>query len=277
MAIKDLLVHVDNSKSSPLRLKTAINLTNAWNAKLTGIYVLSEPYMPSYIGIQINSEILEAQTEKMKSSCKEAEVAFRDATNASGVNAEWRVVEDSTAEGLAIQSRYFDLAIVGQTNPEENRIIDGREMPDCLILTSGLPVLVIPYVGEFDTIGKNIMIAWDAGQQAGRAVHDALPLLRGAEKVTVMVVNPKGGPEGTGDLPGADIALHLSRHGVVAEADHILSNLDPGNVLLNHVADKGIDLIVMGAYGHARWAELVLGGVTKHILQHMMVPVLMAH
>ncbi len=277
MALKDILIHVDDSPSSPLRLKAAIKLTYACGAKLTGVYVLSKPYMPSYIGVQINPEILEAQAEKMKRNSEEAEVAFFDAIGSSGVKAEWRVVEDIAAEGLAIQSRYFDLAIVGQANPAEDRFIDGREMPDRLILTSGRPVLIIPYAGTFDTIGKNVLVAWDASQQASRAVHDALPLLKAADKVTVMVVNPKGGPEGTGDLPGADISKHLSSHGVIAEADHVSSDTNPGNMLLSRVADKGIDLVVMGAYGHARWAELVLGGVTKYILEHMTVPVLMAH
>ena len=150
-------------------------------------------------------------------------------------------------------------------------------MPDNVILSCGRPVLVIPYVGDYETIGENIMIAWDASAMAARAVHDALPVLQAAKTVTVMVVIPKdGGPE-TGDLPGAAISAHLARHGISAEADHMQSDLDPGNMLLSRAADKSADLIVMGAYGHARWTEMMLGGVTKHLLAHMTVPTLMSH
>ncbi|NQV84116.1 MAG: universal stress protein [Rhodospirillales bacterium] len=277
MVFKDILVHVDNSKSSPARLNAAIRLAQTWDSKLTGAYVLSQPYLPAYTEVQIGPDILEAQAKELKRNAEEAGSAFRKTTDQGGVNAEWRVLEGMTVEALAIQSRYFDLAIVGQGDPDEYLFIGDREMPDGLIMTSGRPVLIIPFVGTFETIGKNIMVAWDGGQQASRAVHDALPVLKAANTVTVMVVNPKGGRQGTGDLPGADMAAHLSRHGVNAEADHVISDLDPGDTLLSRAADKGIDLLVMGTYGHARWTELILGGVTNHMLKHMTVPVLTSH
>ena len=277
MAPKDILVHMDSSKSTPARLGAAINLANTWGARLTGAYVLSKPYLPAYAEVQISAEILEAQAEAMERTSEETEVTFRKATDSAGVKAEWRVLEGATADVLAIQARYFDLTIVGQTDQDDELFIADHEMPDRLILTSGRPVLIIPYIGTYDTIGKNVMVAWDAGQQASRAVHDALPVLKAADKVTVMVINPKGGVQGTGDLPGADIAEHLSRHGVNAEADHVTSDLEPGDMLLSRIADKSIDLLVMGTYGHARWTELILGGVTNHIFKHMTVPVLTSH
>ena len=178
---------------------------------------------------------------------------------------------------MSIRARYFDLTIVGQGDPDDDLFMGDHEMPDRLILNSGRPVLIIPYIGAGNTINQNVMVAWDAGQQASRAVHDALPVLKAADNVTVMVINPKGGDQGTGDLPGADIAEHLSRHGVNAEADHVISDLDPGDMLLSRAADKSIDLLVMGTYGHARWTELILGGVTSHIFKHMTVPVLTSH
>ena len=178
---------------------------------------------------------------------------------------------------MAVQARYFDLTIVGQGDPDDDLFFGDREMPDRLILTSGRPVLIIPFIGTKDAIGKNVLVAWDAGQQASRAVHNALPILQEADKVTVLVVNPKGGVDGTGDLPGADIAEHLSRHGVNAEADHVKTDIDPGDMLLSRAADKSIDLLVMGTYGHARWTEMILGGITKHMLKNMTLPVLTSH
>ena len=122
------------------------------------------------------------------------------------------------------------------------------------------------------------MVAWDASRLATRAVNDALPILRKASKVHLLAINPEGGREGHGDVPGADIGLHLARHGVKAEASSIhAEDLEAGDALLSRAADFGADLIVMGAYGHSRWRELVLGGVTRHLLNHMTAPVFMSH
>ncbi|MBC8337682.1 MAG: universal stress protein [Alphaproteobacteria bacterium] len=277
MVFKDILVQMDNSKSSPARLNAAINLAKIWDARLTGAYLMPKPYLPAYTEVQISSDILEAQAEEMSKTAELVEAAFREATDTAGISAGWRTIESVSAEALAIHARYFDLAIVGQSNPDEELFIGDREMPDSLILASGRPVLIVPYIGVHDSIGKNVMVAWDAGQQAARAVHDAMPVLKTADKVTVMVINPKGGTHGTGDLPGADIAEHLARHGVTAEADHVTTDMGAGDMLLSRSADLGIDLVVMGTYGHARWTELILGGVTDHILKHMTVPVLTSH
>ena len=109
-------------------------------------------------------------------------------------------------------------------------------------------------------------------------VNDALPLLETAEKVSVLAVNPKPGFDGLGDEPGADIALHLARHGVMVTADHFSARgMDAGDMILNYATDVSADLLVMGAYGRSRLRELVLGGVTRHIMQHMTIPVLFSH
>ncbi|NQU59585.1 MAG: universal stress protein [Rhodospirillales bacterium] len=277
MTIKDILVHLDNKKSSPARLQAAINLAKANDASLTGIYVKTKPYLPAYAEVQISAQILEQEAEKLEQQTEQAAELFAKATGGNGLKAEWRVAEGDVPEVIAEQARYFDLAVVGQSDPDESIFVGDREMPDRMIMTSGRPAMVIPYAGEYNAIGKHVLIAWDASPMAARAVHDAMPFLEEAEKVTVMVINPKDVETDTGELPGADIAAHLSHHGVNAIADHVVSEMDPGDILLSRAADLGVDLIVMGAYGHARWAELILGGVTNHMLNHMTVPVLMSH
>lgn len=277
MAFKDILVHVDNFAASPARLRAAIKLAETNDARLTGLYVLSKSNIPAYAEIQIGTEILEVMADKAEQVAETMGETFAAATNSSDIQTDWRVVEGDVPMVLLEQARYFDLTVVGQSNPDDELFPGDRDMPDRLILSCGRPVLVIPYIGGYETIGENVMVAWDAGTMATRAVHDALPILKAAKKVTVMVVNPKDGDNDTGDLPGADISAHLARHGVNAEADHVQSDLDPGNMLLSRAADMGIDLIVMGAYGHARWTEMVLGGVTNHLLAHMTVPTLMSH
>lgn len=277
MPFKDILVHVDDLEPSAARLRSAINLAESLEARLTGLYIIQKPYLPSYAEAQISAEILKDQAEKAKQRAEEAGEKFKQATARKGLQSEWRVEEGDAAEILSEQARYHDLAVVGQGHPDSYIFIGDSELPDRMIMTSGRPALVIPYVGEYATIGKHVMIAWDSGQMAARAVHDALPLLPAAKDVTVMVVNPKNGKGGTGDIPGADISVHLAHHGVKVETNYVKTDMATGDMLLSRAADKGVDLIVMGAYGHARWAELILGGVTDHMLKHMTVPVLMSH
>ncbi|MGH6943153.1 MAG: universal stress protein, partial [Geminicoccaceae bacterium] len=122
------------------------------------------------------------------------------------------------------------------------------------------------------------VVAWDASRAAARAVSDALPLLERAKSVTVVSVNPRPNLFGHGEVPGADIALHLARHGLKVEVHRLEArDIDTANAILSYVADAGCDLLVMGGYGHSRLRELVLGGVTRTMLGEMTVPVLMAH
>jgi nucleotide-binding universal stress UspA family protein len=137
-------------------------------------------------------------------------------------------------------------------------------------------VLIVPRYGVFGTVGERVLIAWNGSREATRAAHDALPLLKRATKVTVLSIDPDHDSQRR--VPSADITLHLARHGVAAEADSTVAlDIAVGDVLLSRAADLGADLIVMGGYGHSRVREMVLGGATRHLLQHMTVPVLMSH
>lgn len=149
---------------------------------------------------------------------------------------------------------------------------------DQLVLSTGRPLLLVPYAGRFPSVGKNVLVAWNAKPEAARAVTDALPLLARANSVQVMAFDPEGNRSGHGENPGADIALYLARHGVKATASRQHCGSDEVGVqILSRAADIDADLIVMGAYGHSRVRELVLGGVTRTILDSMTVPVLMSH
>jgi nucleotide-binding universal stress UspA family protein len=277
MTFRDILVHVDDATENATRLESAINLAKTTNARLTGLFVRSRPYIPPYAEVQISPEILQRHAEEIEELAKQAEKNFRATVKGSGVKAEWRSVEGGLGSVLSLHARYHDLVVLGQKDPRDLLMPGDRDMPDEVIMTCGRPSLIIPYAGKFPTIGRNVMVAWDASATATRAVHDALPILKTAKSVTVMVINPMTDLPGIGDLPGADIAAHLARHGVKAEADHVESDLDAGEMLLSRAADKGADLLVMGAYGHARWREVILGGVTDHLLDHMTLPVLMSH
>ncbi len=278
MALKDLLVHMDNGRSAKSRLDVAIKLAADNDAHLTGLYVMTRPHVPQFIQAHIGDEVLATQRETILAGAKHAEEIFVEAAERSGVKYEWRAIEDDLFEGIRLHTRYADLAILGQYDSEISIGEGADSLVDRLVLSAGRPILVIPYVGSYPTVGSRAMVAWDGGRLAARAVNDAIPLMQNAKLVEVLAINPKDIEGQHGDVPGADICLHLARHGIKADAEHIISpDVDPGNLLLSRAADQGIDLIVMGAYGHRRLRELVLGGVTHHILKHMTVPILMAH
>jgi nucleotide-binding universal stress UspA family protein len=228
--------------------------------------------------MQIGDDVLNAQAAFAADAQAKAQALFEERVARDGVRGEWRGVAAEPLAALTLHGRYVDLVIVGQRDPSGEDASDDPTVPDHLILSLGRPVLVIPYSGSFPEVGKTVLVSWDASRLATRAVNDALPLLLGAKRVCVLAVNPHGGEDGHGQIPSADICLHLARHGVKAEAEHLYADdIDVGDVLLDRAADIGADLIVSGAYGHARWRELVLGGVTRHLLRHMTVPVLMTH
>lgn len=277
MALKDLMVHIDDSKAAAARRDIAVRLAAANEAHLTGLYVVSSTaVVPLYVEAQIPPDILEEKRSADLAHAAEAENAFRTAANNAGISSEWRFVEDDVASTLSLHGRYVDLLIMGQADASD--ALSLREsVVEQVILDVCRPVLVIPYIGAPGPLGKNVMVAWNASREAMGAVHDALPLLRTADTVHVLSVNPPGSA-GQGYFPGADISLHLARHGIRANASFTeASELSVGDTLLSRAADKQVDLIVMGGYGHSRYRELIVGGVTRQLLQSMTVPVLMSH
>ena len=188
-----------------------------------------------------------------------------------------RALYTEVANALATHARYADLAILGQIDPDDP-VAGPRYLPEEVVLGSGRPALVIPYIGAGASLGQRVVVAWDASREAARAVNDALPLLERAEAVSVVTINPRQAPFGHGEEPGADIGLHLARHGIKVDVRRVEApDLDVANALLSELASQSADLLVMGAYGHSRLREFVLGGTTRTILAEMTVPVLMSH
>ncbi len=275
MAIKDILVHMDDTAGCPARLNAAIQVARNHDAHLIGLYALPRNEIPGYMDVQIPADLLQMQADRLAAVAAKVEDTFEKATKAAGTSAEWRCVTGNGAVLLTDHGRYVDLIIVGQHDTGNTLGGTEDEVADYVVLSAGRPVLVIPNNFAGADIGKRIMVGWDEGQMATRALHDSLPFLEKAEQVSVMVVNPK---EDGGNMPGVDVAHHLARHNIQVKADHSTSDdLNIGDQILSRAADMGADLIVSGAYGHSRWKELVLGGVTRQLLETMPVPVLMSH
>ena len=279
MALKNLVVVVDQSAQSTARVNAAILLATKHDAHLTGLFVASPPVLPSYVAGELGEGIIAIQRRTAQEHADEAAGLFRRAVELAGIGdrSEWRALRGNPTEVTGIVARYADLVIVGQVDPDRDGEVPPVH-PEDVLFDCGRPVLVVPYAGKPASIGERVVIGWNASREAARAVNDALPLLETAQKVSVLAVNPKPGFDGLGDEPGADIALHLARHGVMVTADHFSARgMDAGDMILNYATDVSADLLVMGAYGRSRLRELVLGGVTRHIMQHMTIPVLFSH
>jgi nucleotide-binding universal stress UspA family protein len=277
MGLKDLLVHVDNDPACGSRVDVAGALAVKHGAHLTGLHAMGRPpQVPGYIELQMPPTFQEEQQRQREELDRRAEEQFHDRTRRRGIRGEWRVDAGDIVEATKLHARYADLTVVGQGVDLGNAPYDLASLPENLALGVGRPVLVVPRYGTFETVGERVMIAWNGSREATRAVHDAIPLLQLATKVTVFSIDPKRNSGRR--LPGADMTLHLARHGVTAEAASTVGlDIGVGDLLLSRAADLGVDLIVMGAYGHTRLREMVLGGATRDLLQHMTVPVLLSH
>jgi len=269
MPLKNILVHVDDSRHCASRLAVAASLAREHEAHLTGVYVLTPPYIPGYMAAQVSAEVLEVQAGLAAEAAAKAEALFREQADAAGVNHEWRTADGYASDAVTMHARYADIVILGQPDPEEEETATTRDLPGEVVLEAGRPVLIVPYAGRFTTIGKTVLVAWNGSRESARAVNDALPLLHGAQSVTVLNINPESGAESDNDAPGADIALHLSRHGIPVEAAPSYGNdIDVGDVLLSRAADLSADLIVMGSKGLSGIREFLIGSVSHKVLPH---------
>lgn len=273
MLLKDILIHIDDTDQCMHRLDLAVDLARRHGAHLTGLYIIAPVKMPVYAEVHIPVAVFEQQERTARENAEKAERAFAEKTDEPGFSSEWRCERGLPIATLNLHSRSVDLVIVGQDNPKADELASGFGKA---ALECGRPVLVYPHDGTMTSCGQRVVIAWNSSRESARAVNDALPLLHDADRVTVLTIDP-GPRAGSGNaVPGADIARHLDRHGIDASTNHIAKQ-DAGESLLSFAVDEGADLIVMGTYGHSRFRELVLGGVTRHVLKNMTVPVLMSH
>ena len=276
MPYKTILVHVDNGKRSAARLDIACSLAKLSDAHLIGLHALTDVKQPSYAMVEGGIQVREFHERMLRDSEVSAQAAFKQAVKAAGIEkTEWRMSRRDAVDSVPVHGRYADVIVIGQPNETDASGVE-PDFAERLLLAAGRPALVIPYAGDFPTVGTRVLVAWNASREATRALTDAIPILREAKQVDVIAFNPKDAPHG--EVPGADIGLYLARHGIkVNVSQQTAEDVDVGNQLLSRAADLDSDLVVMGAYGHSRMKELILGGATRTVLKSMTVPVLMSH
>ncbi|MFT5445795.1 MAG: nucleotide-binding universal stress UspA family protein [Gammaproteobacteria bacterium] len=275
MAMANLAVHVDHDSQCQVGLDLAVALAQRCDAHLCGVYVDSVPMAPELMAMSAAPVLIDTIVREQNERADAAHKRFDDALAATGLQCSFRRGAGPRFAALSEHARYADLMIISQ---EQKSVSAIGGFADYVVMESGRPVLMVPYIGAPLPIGGLAVVAWDGSREAARAVSDALPLLAMAQQVQVVIIEPQDTALYAADLPGVQLCEHLARHNLKTEAKVLRGGADSaGGQLLSHVADVSANLVVMGAYGHSRLREMVLGGVTRHMLQHMTVPVLMSH
>lgn len=279
MSYKTILVHVDESHHSDMRIDIAATIAAAENAHLVGAAMTGiSRFLYETVAFNPDDPGIEPYLDTLRQRATDTLEKFdKTAQRIGNLSYEKRLVDDEAAAGLSLHARYCDLVVLGQNDPDAPSAAVGTDFPEGVVINAGCPVLIIPYAGTFKSVGSRVLVAWNGSVEARRAVHDAIPLLRRADIVEVVVFNPAEQPEVYGRQPGVDIAIYLARHGIKVDVKEESTDNDIGDALLSLTTNLGSDLLVMGGYGHSRFREILLGGVTRTILESMTVPVLMSH
>ncbi len=271
MAYKDILVHLDGGDRDSVRIAAALSLASGWGARLTGLFARSEYHAPAMVARR-TSDGFEAAAEK-------SERQFAEATKGAATPTRWwRLAHGEPGHVLhetLLAARFHDLVVLGQHH-------DGKDSPaelaEHLIVQSGRPVLVLPAFGDYPTIGTKVLVGWNGGREATRALHDGLPLIQPKAEVEVLTVrdtHPSGHPQ----VPPLSIPDHLTQYGITVTREVLMAE-DIGimDMLLSRAFDQGADLLVMGGHGGNYLPFLASKGAgTRHILRHMTLPVLLAN
>jgi nucleotide-binding universal stress UspA family protein len=275
--IKDIVVNLRIGEGASPARDYAISVAAAFEAHLTGVAFLYDPIVPVSGAGYMPADVIESQQRDNAAASKAAVDRFAKAAEGAGLSAEPVMLSASLAgvgEQFGRLARRFDLAIVDQAQAETSAIEE--VIAEAALFDSGRPVVIVPYIQKGPLKVDRVMACWDGSRTAARAIADAMPFLKRAGRVEVMIVASESGMDD--ELPGADMAEHLARHGLNVDVQRsVAAGVDVADLLLSHAADADIDFIVMGGYGHSRLREFILGGVTRHILQAMTAPVLMAH
>jgi nucleotide-binding universal stress UspA family protein len=276
MAMRDILVVIDDAATVARLAPPAAALAAALGARLTGLYAVGAPAETAYGDISGWMQLVESYLAAQRAEASAAEANFRQVLAEQQLMGDWVYRENAPPDTAVALAALYDLVVVGQPDPDAEPT--GASGPEAIVLGAGRPIVVVPYAGSFAAIGKRVLVAWNGSREAARALHDADAVLERAEWVTVIEVKPAGGEERSARLAAADVAAALVRRGISATAEtETAGNIGVEDLLLSRAADLDADLLVMGAYGHSRLREYVLGGVSRGVFRHMTLPVLMAH
>jgi nucleotide-binding universal stress UspA family protein len=269
MALKNLLVHLDQDERTADRLALAVSLARRHGARLVGLF--GQRAKAQRVGV-----VSSWPSQEFTQACDASKVLFEQAT-AGLPDAQWRFINRGGNAEVLRQfvdlARHCDLVVLGQHR--EGKDFVPEDLATEVIVGSGRPVLIVPYVGTFTDVGQSPLIAWSNAPESARALNDALPLIEGCPLAHVLAVSNRLEES---EASCAEVERHLATHGVTVKTEVVLvQDFGIMDLLLNRASDRSADLLVMGAHGSMGFPYESRGAGTRYMLQHMTVPVLMSN
>jgi nucleotide-binding universal stress UspA family protein len=279
MTIRTILA-ITEFKTALENATKAIAVARAFDAHLTVLNIGEVPHLPFYgYGGQGYVKIWSEECDQRKLALAEVNASMDERLAREDISYDLRPYLSSPEREDNLVARhaiYCDLAVVLRSAEQELESMEKNAI-DGALFDSGRPVLYVPKSYASDTVGGRVSIAWNARREAARAVSDALPFLKKAAEIDILVIDGVVGDEDHGEDPGSDIALILSRHGLKVSVRSIpAADRSVSQALLDTARELGSDLIVMGAYGHSRLRENILGGTTSEMLETSPLPLLLS-
>jgi nucleotide-binding universal stress UspA family protein len=276
MGFKTIIVGLNDVQRNQALLDAGIKLARKFDAHILGLYVIPAVQIYSS-GFESMPVVFEGRRDFFQSSSSSVRSSFEGVLSREGIRGEFQLVDSASAHisnTMIERARAADLVLLSQADSTRESMID-EDLVERVALAAGRPTLSIPRQGEFQ-FPELAIVGWNGTRESARAAFDSIPLLKQSKEVHIVWVNPQRDLP-PGEVPGADLAEVLSRHGVKAVAEPLPSELEAGEALSRKVKDSGAELLVMGAYGHARLREFILGGATRSVLSSMECPVLFSH
>ena len=280
MTYRSLLIFLDGDPLCEARTQVATRLARDLDCHLVGVAPTGLIDMPVSPGAATSlTQFAALAWDTLRDQAEQATQRFRDQCRQLGVKSFEAVTDESDkATSLVRHAHCSDLTVLTQADPSVPGHRLAQDLVEQVVLYSARPTLILPYAGRFGTVGTNVMVAWDDSREAARALSDALPLLRLAKHVQIVSWNSTSDDDDNALRARLDaLGRWLMWQGVSADMRVETTGIDVADAMLSRAANLNTDLIVMGAYGHVRWTERMLGGATRGLLTSMTVPVLMSH
>ena len=287
MALKDVLVWLDQTNRSSGHLRLAADLARRHGSYLTALY--AREWNPMQLARRKTAELAgrpladveelnHAAKASIDASAAKARAEVEHVAARYGIETEWRVAEGEASRVLPQYARYADLCVLDAEIPAASTSA-GYRFSEEMLFVSGRPVLLVPQASGLATLGAHVAVAWNSSRASARAINDAMPLLERSERTTVIAINPEDFIGRHGSLPLPRLLEHLGRHGISAHCVE-LADVAPAEIadtLQQQARLAGADLLVAGAHGHLWLRDMLLGSVTRDLLAHLHVPIMMSN
>jgi len=268
-------VHVDGGQAGRRRVQFAVVLAASMGARLSGIHVSPPAAVPPLYKPSLVENVAAGLSLKLTLDAQAAAAVFNEEATQRLPDARWFEASGDVVKGISDKARYADLVILGQYERQGSPEMHPLPIAHSVVLRCGRPVLVVPAVLQSSSLAR-IAVAWDGSREAVRAVHDALPLLRLARSIQIVMIIPPSVQNN--EIDANSLLLHLVKHGVEVGIDVLqIRAIKEHDSLRKQIEHGYYDLLVMGGYSHPMSLEFIFGGATQSILLSSKIPILVSH